>query len=333
MMKMRKKLPCVTRCRRPAAPVLTATLAAALAATAGAGCGNYSNADLEFMSAIPQTQDVTVEPPRTSALSTGMEADGLRTTVAVTTQLNAVAAGFLSLIDKIRSYYPTTRQDDTRVWGPFPAEQNPGWQIEFEMTKQGTVAAPAFDYVLVMIPPPGVTLSMGGSSTQILGGSFAASGTAAQGVGHLVVSPDEAMQAGASLPGLEKLVSLTIDYDTEDWPRTLTMAVVNMPPADPTMDAQSASYTYQRAQNGDGAMTFTLLQDIVPGPAGVDTLSVTSRWLGTGAGRSDIAVIAGDGAGQAMSTECWDATSASTYKLQSWAPPATGDPSTCISAL
>jgi hypothetical protein len=197
-------------------------------------------------------------------------------------------------------------------------------------------SAPRFEYALMMIPPAGVALASGQASTPILGGYFDAAGTAQQGIGHLVVSPAEAIDAGATLAGLEKLVTLTIDYDTEDWPQQLTMTVVNRPPAAGAATTQpaSATYTYERDQNGDGAMTFTLLEDIVPGPAGVDTLLVTSRWQGAGGGRLDLSVTAGDRAGQASETECWDATSQSTYESKSWMPlDVTGDPSTCISLL
>jgi hypothetical protein len=94
------------------------------------------------------------------------------------------------------------------------------------------------------------------------------------------------------------------------------------------MEAQSVTYHYERAQNGDGAMTFTFLKDVVMGPLGVDTLSVESHWHGTGEGRAAISVLAGDAAGLSW-TDCWAATSLTSYNERTGA----GDPATCISLL
>ena len=49
---------------------------------------------------------------------------------------NGVVDSFLTLIDAIRSYSPTTRQPDERIWGPFPAQDQPGWEVRMVMTRQ-----------------------------------------------------------------------------------------------------------------------------------------------------------------------------------------------------
>lgn len=302
--------------------------AAQLGALAGmcalVGCGNYSNEDLDYLSALPQTDDLSVEAPKMSAVRPALEDDALQTTTDVTTKLNGMADDLLKLVDQIRAGYPSSRQGDRRVWGPGPADNNPGWQIEFTMTKDAAAVPVTFAYDLLMIPPGA---GVDGALT-VLSGTFQATG-GAHGVGHLALTPGPARDAGAILPGLEKLMSLTIDYDSQDWPRTLTIEAMNVPTIDPSTDALDAKYSYQRAQNGDGAMTFTFLKDVVNGPLGVDTLQITSHWQGTGAGRADIAVTGGDGAGLISWTDCWGPDATTAYNSRTGA----GDTSACIPLL
>jgi len=293
-------------------------------ALALAGCGNYSNEDLDYLSALPQTADLSVEAPKMSPVRPAQEDDALQTTSDVTTKLNAMADNLLALVDQIRSGYPTSRKGDVRIWGPGPADGNPGWQVEFTMKKDVAADPVTFSYNLLMIPP-GATAD---GALTVLTGTFQATG-GAHGVGHLSLTPGPARDAGAVLPGLEKLMTLDIDYDTQDWPHTLTIDVMSIPTVDPTMDATHATYTYQRAQNGDGAMSFTFLKDAIPGPLGVDTLSITSHWQGSGAGRADIAVTAGDGAGQISWTDCWAADETTAYNSRTGA----GDQTACLPLL
>lgn len=302
-------------------------LALLVALMVAVGCGNYSNEDLEYLNALPQRQDMAVEVPRQASLTSAGSAAGWQRTFQVTHTMNTVADAFLSLIDGIRASYPTSRDGASRIWGPFPADQNnPGWRFEFRMTKSST--AEHFDYELAMLPPAGVVLSSGGASTQIIGGVFDAAGGLRVGTGHLVVSLDEARAAGVQLKGLEKLRTLNIDYDTGA--RTVTMTFENLAPVPPETDAIRATYDYQGQENGDGRMIFSWVSDAVPGPDGEDTLQIDTRWLASGSGREDTSVVAGDGAG-AKALECWGPTFESTYKSQSWDPAGvSGDDSLCI---
>jgi hypothetical protein len=314
---------------RPARPSGRTGIGAAFVLLLAAwGCGNYSNEDLEFMNAIPQRSDVTVELPLRASLTAADAAEGWQTTLKVTRDFNHVADAFLSLIDTIRSYYPTTRDANQRIWGPFPSTENPGWQVEFRMTK---IESPSrrFAYVLVLLPPAGLLLHSGQPEVQIIGGEFDATGGVRIGTGRLNLTLDVARQEGIALPKLENLRTLNIEYSTREWPRQITLTVLNLPTVDPV----SALYTHERLQNGDGTMRFSFVQEIT-GFVGPQTLLVESRWLGTGQGRSDLSVQTGTAAGLATSLECWNETFHSTYKLQSWLPDeVSGDPATCIPPL
>jgi hypothetical protein len=292
------------------------------------GCGNYSNEDLEFMNAVPQTADLAVESPKVSAIRPAAQDDALKMTFEVTTKMNDGAAGLLGLVDKLRTIYPTARDANTRIWGPWPADENPGWHAEFAMTRTLTTEGiPHFDYELVMIPPAGVVLGDGTkTSSQVLGGAFDSTGLARAGVGQMWLSPREARDAGAVFKDLEKLDTLTIAYDNRASTRALDMDIANDPAATPPDEAQSAAYRYRGSENGDGSMTFTFLKDAVPGPLGIDTLSIGSVWRGSGEGRSDISIVAGDGAGTVGWTDCWDLSSETSYNSRTGIGAAT----TCI---
>ena len=61
-----------------------------------------------------------------------------------------------------------------------------------------------------------------------------------------------------------------------------------------------------------------------------ETLSIVSRWLGTGQGRSDVKATGGSLAGDATLTECWSASFGRSYFTDSWNPSETeGAPSSC----
>src|SRR5581483_3559779 len=84
----------------------------ALSGLAGAGCGNYSNEDLEFMQALPEKSDLSADVPTRSAVVLANTAELYRMTRDVVVIFNGVVDSFLTLIDAIRSYSPTTRMPD-----------------------------------------------------------------------------------------------------------------------------------------------------------------------------------------------------------------------------
>ena len=309
------------------------TFVAVAAAMVTSGCGNYSNEDLEYMNAVPVREEVRVDAPIHGAIVRADTADAWRTTWKVIQTMNGVADAFLRLIDQVRSTYPTERRPNERIWGPYSAErQPPGWQVRF-WVRRDAADPTRFEYALEMLPPPGLIPE---ASLQIITGhffgQFASNGGVRSGAGDMLLDLIRARQVGLSFPGLERLQTLLIGYENNVWPHRLHMLATNLPPATPS-EAGSSEYTYERSENGAGGLAFTWVQDTVPGPAGLDTLQIKSRWRATGEGRMDLEVTAGDNAGTAGSVECWDPNFSSTYRLASWAPPATGDETTCIPAL
>jgi hypothetical protein len=302
--------------------ILLPALIIVAAASSSPSCGNYSNEDLEFMNALPERQDLSAEVPARSAVGVGAAAELYVTTRNVTTDFNRLVDGLLALIDAVRSYSPTTRHPNQRIWGPFPADKHPGWVVQLRMERQADLAT--FDYWLEMRPAGGDPATW----FWLIKGSFAASGGVRKGTGQVELNGQ--MLRGAGLdPGIGLLDLLTVDYKTDVPPIMVTLAFNSFP--DPTKaDAiTQGTYRYSVQQDGQGALNFDFWANSVPGPLGLDKFNVTSRWLGTGEGRSDVQVVSGDGAG-AMQTECWDAQFQAVYNLKPWAPAENlGDLSAC----
>jgi hypothetical protein len=67
-----------------------------------------------------------------------------------------------------------------------------------------------------------------------------------------------------------------------------------------------ADYAYNQAADGGGDMTFDVSLN-AGGTALLETLTLRSRWLGTGAGRADARIAGGDlGTIQVTASECWN---------------------------
>jgi hypothetical protein len=277
---------------------------------ASAGCGNYSNEDLEFMAALPEKQELSAEVPTRSALVLGETAEYYRLTRNVSLIFNGITEAFLGIIDTIRAFPPTTRKLNERIWGPFEAEHQPGWMIRMLMTRAGTT----FTYHLQFQPasdPSSGWLSL-------IDGFYAVTGGVRRGQGQIKVVTAPLRAAGVD-PDLGFLDQLTVDYTTSEFPIDVKLMFTNLPNPLKTDDPMQGTYEYAVQSNGQGALTYDYFADVIPGPM-IDEVLVTSRWLGTGEGRADLQVVSGDAAVGAQATECWNRFFRAVYIDKPWAP-------------
>jgi hypothetical protein len=298
-------------CKKELIPLLLVVVG--LSGLASTGCGNYSNEDLEFMQALPEKPDLTAVVPVRSAVVLASTAELYHMTRDVVVIFNAIVDGFLTIIDTIRSYSPTTRHPNERIWGPFPSTDHPGWDVRMLMTHDNLTT---FSYH-VGFRPIGFAGADDAGWIDVINGSFAASGGARKGSGELEVTTAAARAAGLD-PGLGYLDALTAHYDNHAFPITVDLDFTNLPnpfkPDDPT----HGIYDFAADENGNGSLSFNFNGNPVPGPA-TDVVQVTSTWLGSGEGRSDLQVVSGDAAG-AHETQCWDRLFQPVYTDKPWAP-------------
>jgi hypothetical protein len=297
-------------------------LALPLVAVAAA-CGNYSNEDLEFMNALPKQADLSVEiPARSSAVTLREEAELARTTHETTRDLNGLTATLVGLVDFIRSYPPTSRTRDSRVWGPFGPgrddKTNLDWQRRMIVSRDA-LDANVFDFEIAVH-------KIGTFDTEwpvLLRGSFDAGKTARQGQGHLEVVLAAVRAAGFDVSDWKMLDHLEIDYK-KPFPATVAdpihvaMMITNLPDP-PGSAASTAMYDYQATDEGQGQMKFDVFGQLIGLPASpIEHMNITSLWLPTGEGHADLSVASGDGVG-ARQTECWDQLFKPTFNAKPWA--------------
>jgi hypothetical protein len=290
-----------------------------------AACGNYSNEDLEFMNAVPAREDLTAFIPRSMILPAN-EAELSKETHSVIATFNG-ALDFLNAADLIRTYQPTSRIPDGRVWGPAPMNDHPGWQWRFTMTRD-PAAPEMFKYTFDVEP-----IGAGDSWSPFISGSFVAlGGGVRRGMGSFTIKTDTLRAAHFPFAygnDGSLLQELDVMYSTASFPISVSMNLTLYPKASTGDFTTTAfiTYHYEAQESGQGGMEF----------AGTDSasgasLSVVSRWLATGRGRAEATVTSGTGAG-ATWTECWDDSFRSVYDNKPWAmapdPVTTGDPALC----
>lgn len=294
-----------------------------VALASSVGCGNYSNEDLEFMNAVPERSDLSADLPVRSPLLATNEAELAKSTHDAVKMFNGVLVSVLGLVEAIRAYEPTTRTPNGRIWGPVPADKQPGWQWRLRVERQ---ADQTFAYWFELEPVGAAADAW----LALLSGSFQPSPGIRRGVGSFTL--DTAALRAASFPfdaDLGKIQSLMVEYSTKDFPVSVLLDLSTYPMYPALTATNSLHYEYGMQANGQGAMKFTLTGDLIKTTAAIEVVSVTSQWLASGAGRADLSVLQGDGAGL-MQTECWDEAFNATYNDKPWSPAEnTGDSSAC----
>ena len=286
-----------------------------------ASCGNYSNEDLLYMSAVPSSSQLAVVLP--AAATTVMQAELAQDTHNGISKVNTLLDDVLGLVDAVRSYEPTSRTSDSRTWGPFADSNHPGWQWKLTVNRTD---ATTFAYSLDVENTTAATPTW----VEFFTGSFDLAGGVQQGNGWVTANFGALIAAKFPLDqNTSQLATLMItyqNYQTPGSPVSVTLTIVRAVPD--ANGVTSATFMYKILTDGSGKITFTLVGNVVPGPA-IETLTLNSGWLPTGAGMATLAVSSGDGAGLTQ-TECWDGTFEATYNDKPWSMTEdVGDASVC----
>jgi len=289
------------------------------------GCGNYSNDDLDFQLALPEQSDVSVKMQLSVDRADSAEYY-LATRKAITT-FNTMVIDLIALIDLVRGNSPTSRQGDRRIWGPFPNDKVPTWETRVVMDRS-TVSSSQLrmDYWVQLRP-----IGQGDSAwVSFLVGDYTSAGSARTGSGdiHLLAQSVRAAQYPIDDdPGLHQLDHLDVAYSNATYPMTVELSIVNIP--SPT--SQSGTYAYARNQDGSGVMTFNW-QGVTESGAPI-TATMTSQWLGSGAGRADLTVdLTPNRAGilTLLGTDCWGVDTVATYTKRLQGSTESGSPDSCL---
>jgi hypothetical protein len=299
-----------------------ALLATALAAAA---CGNYTNDDVDFQYAVPERQDLSVSVPALTAADAADAAEYYLFTRGVVRVFDVLATGLTGIVDAVRAYAPSARTEDTRVWGPFPNNQNPSWENQLIIRRVPDASGETFGFAFhydVQYRRRGVRDAAWAS---LMTGDFKPSGGARRGSGNLMLTLAGARAAGYPVGDFGDLETLTITYHRSTYPITVKATIMNAP----TALKPGGTYDYLENADGSGSMSFVWRE--APNPV-VSALEVRSRWLATGEGRADARPIDGLAALVGVKgIDCWGRDGRATYLLRGWEPKRVlGDPATCV---
>jgi hypothetical protein len=293
------------RSARAAALVVVAVVVSTLV-----GCGNYSNEDLLFMSAVPSSTKLAVVLP--AAAPNATQAEVARDTHSAIATVNGGLDQMLGLVDLIRSYEPTTREANARIWGPIADSKQPGWQWELKVSRLSEDAT-AYSYELDF-----ASTGTPDAVVQFLTGTFDVAGGARQGSGAVTAHFLDVAKAG--YPGdiaMTPYNTIAITYQNFQTPGSPVSATYTLVRTAPDSNGiMMNKFSYEILADGSGEITFMAAGNIVGG-TGTEMVTVHAQWLPSGAGIGTVAIQAGADVG-ATQTECWDASFEATYNDKPW---------------
>ncbi|HEX8111785.1 MAG TPA: hypothetical protein VF516_28835 [Kofleriaceae bacterium] len=282
------------------------SLLAATATLSLVACVQQDDGTPSIDRSLPTADQVSIKVPKSTTSARTADGDVLGQlapyyviTLGVTSTFNGGTAWVLTLIHAIVQTPPTTIQGNVYTWDP------------------GSNALDPADYKLVVTANADGTFSYelsGKSKTQpnaqfeiLIKGSADPRPGEAKGKGEFTVDFDAGKRVNPIQNGDAK-GSMDVNYDLAKAHIGLTLT---------STDAQgnpaAADYSYTAAADGGGDMTFGVDAN-VGGTAALETLTLHSRWLGTGAGRTDARITGGDlGIVQVTASECWSTSFGRVY--------------------
>jgi len=309
-------------------PLLAA--AAALAALASA-CGNDQPLTAEeARAALPQAANAQMGVPSSSAIATGLSAEGGRATAAVSDSrffnlstamafsVNVGVGVTLGVLQAVVFLPPTRCEADTCTWGPGAGA------LDYNVHKLTvTKVGDHYDFALSAEPKsrPG-----SGFITYLSGSAFPGAAPR-RGHGTFAVDFDEAARLDG--PHGDDTGRIAVQYDARG-PLALGVQFLGMvdredPGTGAVPNKVNAAYAFAATgAGGDLQVAFRTLP-----PNAQKALSLHARWDSTGAGRGDVELTAAGFTYQ--ESECW-AGGAASFALVYDTNPASGAETACAYA-
>jgi hypothetical protein len=306
------------------------------AALALVGCGKLDGSEFEGSTPTKDTVAMVVPAASSTTATTGASvtvrqsallgetAKDYVLTATLAYVVNTATVAVLGLVKAVTDYPPTSVEMDTAVWGPSTdplsantyrltvVKQAPhvfGWKLDGK-------AKTADDSAFVTILSGVHTRAVDANGTVMPG----------FGSGNFVIDWD----AADTLPQHDQNVGqMAFTYSRLSPTATVTNDVTftniydNCNPSNCNTHGQifDALYTYTATPGSGGDLQYGATENFVATTTANETLSLHSRWMETGAGRTDIQLVGGDvGTAVETSSECWDSNFLSVYSAASYDP-------------
>lgn len=293
-----------------------------------AGCGLNQKGE-EFRKGFPKANDVKVNvPAKGQALSgTAQRQDGLigetatfyQFTRGITVVCNTATAFVLGLVKAISDNPATSVTGNVAVWGPhtdalspntykFTVTKNADHDYSYVLEGKGKSEADT-DFKVILSGSHKVAVDGAGMEMEGFG-----NGTFMLDWDKSKLLPEHGPEVGTATftySRLDAAANTKIDIDFHQVKDNDTGKLVN------------AAYKYDSTPAAGGTFEFQMAKDLDNGAVGktaIENMAIKSRWLQTGAGRSDVKATGGDLNVAANASECWDLNFNSQYLGASWAP-------------
>lgn len=266
-----------------------------------------------FLGAIPTTEDISIRVPESAgqALSLGERSEFYETTRNVSRGINGGIIAVFALMDAIVHQPPTVKEENLRVWGP--SEPRGLEDVSYKFTVERT-ADNEYTYKLEGRPK-----GAGDDAFVVIwdGVAYPGEDNVGTGVLNLHFGNARSLKPSDCLEGDAEVV-----YDvTNPELRTVDVTFTDVANACNDEEPTLATYHYSEAADGSGDFQFSANGNVHQANEEkplIETLTIKSRWLGTGAGRSDVVISGGEipadletylpesDATSVRATECWD---------------------------
>jgi hypothetical protein len=309
-------------------------------AVALVGCGKLDGSEFEGSTptkdtvalVVPAASSATATTGAVSAASVtvkqgallGQTAKDYVLTATLAYVVNTATVAVLGLVKAVTDYPPTSVENDTGVWGPFtdPLSAN---TYRLTVVKQAPhVFAWKLDGKGKTADDSAFVTILSGVHTRALDANGAV--LPGFGSGNFVIDWD----AADTLPQHDQNVGqMAFTYSRTSPTATVTNAVTftniydNCDPSNCSTHGQifDALYAYTATPGNGGDLEYGATENFVATTTANETLSLHSRWMETGAGRTDIQLTGGDvGTAVDTSSECWDSNFDSVYSAASYDP-------------
>src|SRR5262245_55128702 len=244
----------------------------------------------EIARAIPTADDVAIKLP--SSRTVGDLASYYVVTRDVTRTLNGGSAWVLILIHSIVQQPVTSINGNVYTWGPGSGTLDPAeYRLDVTANVDGT-----YDYKL-----SGRSKTVANAQFEvIIDGHADPTPGDRKGNGDFKVDFDASRRVNPVDSGDAK-GNVIVQYDLAARHLDLTAMAL-----DANNSPAMFTYAYNESLDGRGDMAFNVNAN-VGGTALPENVLIRSRWLSTGAGRSDARLAGGDlGTAQAIASECWN---------------------------
>ena len=272
------------------------------------GCGDpLSNQllleDDLFRTSLPARDDVATDAPRiedAGARDLGERADLVTTTVAVSEVYNGIVFSLLGVVDGIIENDVTRREEDLRIWGPWPGRRD-GTSARLVVTRAEDAL---FAYSLEVAPVPAWQADDATEWQILMEGVFERGASLREGDGEFRF--DASVWSVVDARFDDATGELLVGH-ARSGERVRVDAICTSLQFNEKDRLDDASYRYRGGDGLGGFFEYATTGDLVGQGEDAESYVIRSRWTAELTGRADY-LMTGGSVGEVVvpGSECWD---------------------------